>query len=479
MQDVDDTDKVEAEELQGDDRCARCSKKGHAASKCTTELYCVICDGHDHVNHKCPLLKMPRAVAHAVGYAVHGLGFYHIQRPALSRAKKETKMALITVEGGNLSKEQVQKQMQRLFPGKWKWEIEEHKENAFITKFPSKAKLQRSIAFGGANVWEDGAPSGIRLKFDLWFEKKEGYLLPKVWISGMRKELREFLDLWAVGSMLGSTQSVDMEITRKSDFGRIFVVVLNPQLIQAQLDAVIGDHYFELEFKVEERGFDENGEEVDVEWCPGSGNDDNEEVPDTEMDTRAEAGDREAKRRRGNNARSEFNMDPQHFSSLKELVLGMSEDEFTAFLRKKAEEILDVSVKEVLAETTDKVLEERDDMEFGEGPRDITTGLANTFPKEIAETKRNKEAGGDQGKQQTQELAKKFPAAAIHEAVVSPVRSSPRLVGSSDEHTKERAHRRASARALELDEGMSASIPVNSCNLSDLLQCVGVRFEGS
>jgi hypothetical protein len=27
-------------------------------AKCTKEIYCVICDSHDHVNHKCPVLKM-------------------------------------------------------------------------------------------------------------------------------------------------------------------------------------------------------------------------------------------------------------------------------------------------------------------------------------------------------------------------------------------------------------------------------------
>jgi hypothetical protein len=85
-------------------------------------------------------------------------------------------------------------------------------------------------------------------------------------VYGLRRELCEFLDLWAVGSMLGSTQIVDMETTRKSDFGHVLVAVLNPGLIPTQLDVVIGDHYFELEFEVEKRGFDENGDEVDVEW---------------------------------------------------------------------------------------------------------------------------------------------------------------------------------------------------------------------
>jgi hypothetical protein len=60
-----------------------------------------------------------------------------------------------------------------------------------------------------------------------------GYLLSKVWIRvfELRKELYEFLELWVVGSMLGSTQIVDMETTRKSDFGRNLVAVLSLSLI--------------------------------------------------------------------------------------------------------------------------------------------------------------------------------------------------------------------------------------------------------
>jgi hypothetical protein len=58
--------------------CSRCSKKGHQGVACKSEVYCVICDSHDHMNHKCHLLKAPRPVAHAAGYAAMGLGFYHI-----------------------------------------------------------------------------------------------------------------------------------------------------------------------------------------------------------------------------------------------------------------------------------------------------------------------------------------------------------------------------------------------------------------
>jgi hypothetical protein len=134
-------------------KCSRCTKKGHFAAACKAEIYCVLCDKlNDHVNHKCPVLKMSRPVAHAVGYAVHGLGFYHIPRPPLPRAKKESRMARITVEGGSVLMEEVKRQLERLFPGIWTWELKAHEENSFLAKFPSKLELQRAVAFGGADL---------------------------------------------------------------------------------------------------------------------------------------------------------------------------------------------------------------------------------------------------------------------------------------------------------------------------------------
>jgi hypothetical protein len=86
-------------------KCSRCTKKGHLAANCVSEIYCVICNVHnDHVNHHCPVLKMPQPVAYAVGYAVHGMGFFHIPHPPLSRAKKEAKTALIRIDGRQLTK---------------------------------------------------------------------------------------------------------------------------------------------------------------------------------------------------------------------------------------------------------------------------------------------------------------------------------------------------------------------------------------
>jgi hypothetical protein len=190
-------------------KCSRCTKRGHFAAVCKAEIYWVICDKqNEHANHKCPILKMTRPVAHAVGYALHFLEQRRIQGWRSFRLR-----------GGQVQLEEVKRQLERLFPGKWTWELKAHEDNSFLAKFPSKVELQRVIAFGGADIKGEGVLAGARLKFELWQEKEVGFLLPKVWVGvfGLRKELYEFLELWAIGSMLGSTQIVDMETTRKSN----------------------------------------------------------------------------------------------------------------------------------------------------------------------------------------------------------------------------------------------------------------------
>ena len=334
---------------------------------CQTKIYCVICDSHDHLNHKCPLLKQPRPVAHAVGYAVHGLSFYHIPHPPLPKAKKDSRAALITVVGVTLTREQIIFHSQNLVPIKWNWELKDH-EQGFVTQFPSKVELQRSITFGAADVKIKGVSAGMRLQFSELVEKEDGFLMPKVWVRvfGIRKSLREFLNLWAVGSMLGSTQAVDMEVTRNSDFGRIFIAVLNPKLIPSHLDVVIGDHYFELKFEVEKIGVNENGNEVEQDLSFLDDEEDKEEE-DAQMDGVDPDLGRESLRSKNidNQMAGREGDDSARAEGIKKTFLNavehLSEEEFKIFLMKKAEEIIGISVDTVLGEITHKVIEEKDD----------------------------------------------------------------------------------------------------------------------
>lgn len=74
--------------------------------------------------------------------------------------------------------------------------------------------------------------------------------------------------------MFGSIQMVDMVTTRKNDFGRILVVVLDPILVVVLHPALIpsnmAGHYFELKNEKEKVGFGDNGYEVELDFG-GSG----------------------------------------------------------------------------------------------------------------------------------------------------------------------------------------------------------------
>lgn len=347
--------------------CSRCTQKGHSISDCSTQVYCVICDGHDHVNHCCHLLKQARPVAHAVGYAVEGLGFYHIPHPPLSR-KKDSKTALVKVVVGTLTVDQVTAQLQRVVSSRWNWEPVLHDKDSFVVPFPSKNELQRAMPFGGADVRGNSVPMGLRMQFEEWHEEEEGFLLPKVWIriTGIRRKLREFQNLWAIGSMLGSTQTVDMETTCKNNFGHVLVAVLDPKLLPSNLDVVIGDHYFELKFEVEPVGFDDNGEEVQFNFKDGN-NDGSR--PMEEDDPNGEHGlDREGKCSRRDRSTDVGQKDAEPCydgtgangtKEVSSMAVEQNED-VEEKIRKMANEIMDMVVDMTLEYCVDKVLAEED-----------------------------------------------------------------------------------------------------------------------
>ena len=60
--------------------------------------------------------------------------------------------------------------------------------------------------------------------------------------------LREYVILWALGTLFGVTQDMDMVTTRASNFGRFAVAVLEPEAIPTKLDVMIGNRYFQLIF---------------------------------------------------------------------------------------------------------------------------------------------------------------------------------------------------------------------------------------
>jgi hypothetical protein len=95
----------------------------------------------------------------------------------------------------------------------------------------------------------------VTLEFQEFKEDEEyfGHALSVVWMRVLNLPiiLREHFVLWALGSLLGVTQDVDMVTTKASSFGRFAVAVLEPEAIPTKLDVIIGNRYFQLLFEVE------------------------------------------------------------------------------------------------------------------------------------------------------------------------------------------------------------------------------------
>lgn len=274
-------------------------------------------------------------------------------------------------------------------------------------------------------------------------------------VFGLRKRLREYLTLWVVGSLVGATQLVDMKTTRKSDFGRIFVAVLDPTIIPRKLDVVIGDHYFELKFEVEKKGFDENGEEV--EFMQEGGGGDGDGSKDNEKDMRDEEEEEEGrslKRARNDDmvveGKEGGNGDSEEAMSNGR---GEREDE-EVFLGGIADEVIDVAMEKVLGEIFDNIEVEGDGREDGQ------------------KRKRREEEGA--GKEE-----KVVQLASVKEVLLTPKRASQRLANSGELPSLEKAERRKAWKNLELPTGNEfkySFLSFSHSHVVDDLRNIGVNL---
>jgi hypothetical protein len=140
--------------------------------------------------------------------------------------------------------------MEWLVLAKMAWAVEEIDQNKFKIVFPSKGEVKRMIEWGMVHTKDKKAAMII--------EELEGggdvkQVMRKVWVqmSMLPSELRDFLTIWAMGTILGVTKDVDMVFTRQYNRARMQVLVLDPALIPTSVDVVIGDNGYELHFKVE------------------------------------------------------------------------------------------------------------------------------------------------------------------------------------------------------------------------------------
>jgi hypothetical protein len=125
------------------------------------------------------------------------------------------------------------------------------------------------------------------------------------------------------------------------------------------------------------------------------------------------------------------------FVSWKEQVQNMTKDEFEAFLRAKARDILNRAAYEVMEEVVDKVLGEEDE---GHQEEEVQgAGVLHGGDKELMLNDRVMEA------------------AVVPDAGKGQIRASPRLRRSNDEHILTKDEERVARKNLEFNEGIPHS----------------------
>ncbi|CAN6321370.1 unnamed protein product [Urochloa humidicola] len=235
--------------LQTTKTCRRCGLKGHLLFDCTTEVYCDICRNSEHALCRCPVARQPKPVVQLVGQAVDALAAFHIPHAPIQPVKRDTRYAKVAVLGETMTEEELAEALRLSIKDNYIWEIQKKENSMFKVLFPTRTDLIRATRF---NI---GLENGATLKFEEYTEDEEyfGHALPVVWmrVLNLPSILREYVVLWALGTLFGVTQEVDIITTNANNFGRFAVAVLEPEAIPTRLDVIIGNRYFQLIFEIE------------------------------------------------------------------------------------------------------------------------------------------------------------------------------------------------------------------------------------
>jgi hypothetical protein len=183
------------------------------------------------------------------------------------------KVGRISVEGGALTAQEIIKELEWIVPGEHQWDLRPVGD-AYRVVFPSKADLIRLRKIQKIPI-ED---TKMFLLFQEWSAADlDLFELTETWVrvSGCPYKLRcDYLALFAVGSLIGKTQEVDMAFTRQHSVARMRVLVTDLKFIpNGIVDHVYDGVGYGIVFKIE--GNDEHAND-DIPMAEAEGDDDNE-----------------------------------------------------------------------------------------------------------------------------------------------------------------------------------------------------------
>jgi hypothetical protein len=192
-------------------------------------------------------------------------GFFHIQAANehdMIAADVSPTTALIEVESGEVSQQLLLSTLARIVPVTWHWEAQEEGHECFIVPFPSKEELTCMVAIGTITTKNKEGTFSIEEFVD---DVQPIMVLDQVWVTVTKvpRALRSFLPLWAVGTMIGATQKVDIHHLRRTGEVRILVAVLDINKIPKCADVCVKGCMYRLYFKPDEEVSSAAGQDDD------------------------------------------------------------------------------------------------------------------------------------------------------------------------------------------------------------------------
>lgn len=214
---------------------------------------------------------------------------------------------LANISGGSLTASVVEAKVAKIasVTDPWMWEAIPREDDAFLVSFPSVEVLQDVSAFEFRVTSHD-----VTIAISEWKANEVPQILPlqPVWVhvAGVPPPFRHFLGLWAVGSVIGTTQDVDLVCLRRGGIVRIQVAVLTKNIFMKH-DGIDGASVspgvfvnlngYEFRYVLEEDDYVPDDDFIPRIW------DHHDDGPDNGANRDADIPDRDASKRAKNDAK--------------------------------------------------------------------------------------------------------------------------------------------------------------------------------
>ncbi|TVT99235.1 hypothetical protein EJB05_55411, partial [Eragrostis curvula] len=239
--------------------CINCGSVGHFSSDCKKAKVCYNCRKPEHVGVECPEWSNPIHEAKSLGSANQGLGFFHVdvnpRDDRVSHWRQFENCAVLTVEEGDMSQEDIVDKLKIIFDREWPWQLNPLDEYRYLTRFPPHKKIAE-LTFSDVTYFYLNKEEGILASLREWDGEIEPYgELVDTWIQlrGVPPKWSDVETFKQITATLGLIVDIDWSSFFNSFFSmvRIKLACRDPTKIPKERLMEMNKKLYLVKFKVE------------------------------------------------------------------------------------------------------------------------------------------------------------------------------------------------------------------------------------